>query len=117
MGYYLENDKGDQDCLASGMGYGDLIRWVESLPVSKFKNLHHLVQYGWVEEVGLLTAELSTAIQKRPPEDMTVMKTAQEMLKLLTGWSDAKFVVVTNGIGPVTDDEDEECDEDEDETS
>ncbi len=65
MSVYLHVDDEDPEFLASTTGWGDVIRWVDSL--SGFPALSHLAAQGWVEPAVCIVEEAPDALRAHPP--------------------------------------------------
>ena len=100
MGYYLQIDEQEPTDIASNRGYGDLIRWAQTLSPHDFSTLHHLTAFGWEQRIGQLITECAQAVKDFPPQDQDTLKTVQNLADVLrTQGQGAVVVSVTNGIG------------------
>lgn len=63
-------------------GHGDFIRWTEKLDVEKFPLLTHLADWGWVNEIDKLGAEIAKAMKKSSPK-ASLKKTLDGFLAVL----------------------------------
>lgn len=100
MGYYLQIDAKDAQPLASNNGWGDAVKWVESLPPRESASLRHFCQFGWEEDLDGMESELSAALKGHEPKDHTVADTLKNWLSLLKSRGDSAVVAsVTDGMG------------------
>lgn len=100
MGYYLQVGLEEAVSLASIIGWGDVIRWSQTLHPDKSQAIRHLCIHGWEQDLDDLTAELTAALKSDPPRH-DVESTVQEMLKNIKARpSSAAVVSVTDGMGP-----------------
>ncbi len=49
MSVYLTIGEGEPQQIATNSGWGDFCHWVDTLSVEDYRDLIHLVQYGWTE--------------------------------------------------------------------
>ena len=84
--------------LATNKGYGDFVRWVDSIPVDKVPLLSHLVDWGWVNDLSELEKELANTIDTYNALP-SVKKTAREFLdNLIKRSTKAETVMITDGL-------------------
>lgn len=114
MGYYLLIDQKEAEPLGSNTGYGDLIRWVETLSTKDFPTLWHLTSYGWCEEVAALREQTAKALKEHPPRSAPTRQTAENMLRVLIAAGEAIVATVSDGTAPDdgADEDDEELEDD-----
>lgn len=98
MSYYLEIDGEQIDQIANIRGYGDLIRWVQSLPLDDTPSLQHLVEHGWSEDAPGVLSQVRVALRNNPPAAADVLKTAANLEQLLGAAPNAKQVGITDGF-------------------
>lgn len=110
MGYYLQIDSVPMQPLASNTGYGDVIRWSDSLPPAKAGCIHHLTTHGWEQDLPDLRAELELCMKEHTPTRPDAQDTLTNLLRMLNEHPDAHCVTVTDGVSvgdgkPTEDDE------------
>ena len=99
MGYYLQIDTDDAEPLASLTGWGDVIRWADTLPLVRSLSLRHLCKFGWQDDPVLLKIELEEFLKTDPPHDPQTKETVINLLSLLTAHKTKITVVsVTEGF-------------------
>jgi len=81
--YAAFDDSEETTQLATTYGWGDLKRWVSSLPAGQFLDLRHLCRYGWDQDLEQVRSQLLTArLQHRPSSD--VLSTVTNLLEMLS---------------------------------
>lgn len=100
MSLYLQIDLQDPQPLATISGWGDMLRWVETLPAGESEQLRLLREYGRSLRPALLRTELAAAVEKHPREKDGVADTARNLAALLDGVTDEQVALVTDGLGP-----------------
>lgn len=98
MSIYATFDESAGDQLASNRGWGDFVRWTESLDADTFPNVVHLAEYGWVDELPKLAAELTKAIEQHSPEAQGLDKTLAELIELVKANQDKEAIFITDGM-------------------
>ena len=91
---------------ATNRGYGDVIRWVQTLPKGKFPRLVHLTDWGWVNEIDELSTEIGDAMRSNPSSS-SVKKTLDSFVARLEE-SNGESVMLSNGLSESEDDGDGE---------
>lgn len=99
MGYSLQIDDAEDVPLASNAGWGDVVKWAESLDANEYGELRHLVEYGWSDEYELLIDQISVAMQHDSPESEETAHTVEGLADSLSAVDGAEVVTVTDGLG------------------
>jgi len=101
MGYAVYiNEKYVGDA-ATTLGWQDFVDWADTLPVTKYRDVVHLAEHGWTQNIGPLAKQLAEAILEEPPDEQHTKKTARLILKLLTDVSEPAIsvLVISDGAG------------------
>lgn len=88
---------GDQEQIASNMGWGDFLRWAETLDAAKYPALVTLADEGITEEPGRVRVELEEALATHPPNEDT-RDVASQLIAALLAAGTEEPLLVTNGI-------------------
>jgi hypothetical protein len=91
---YLDQDyAGD---VATTRGWGDFGRWVDTLDVATYPEMHHLRWYGWEQDLGPLQEQLAKALEEEsPPKKVTSV--GKGLLGILEKRSQAEVLVISDG--------------------
>lgn len=98
MSIYAQFDNGEQRQFASNKGWGDVVRWSETIG-EEFQAIKHLAQHGYEIELEQLEAEIAQAIQSSPPAE-DVRRTLEGLVDALAIRGDGDTLFVTDGMGP-----------------
>jgi hypothetical protein len=107
VSYYLQIDLEEAQPLATSSGYGDLIRWVETLAPPDHPELRHLCAHGWTGDVAGLKAEVDAALSASPPQAADTRATVENLRALLEGKDSAEVASVTDGLSADDEPDDE----------
>jgi hypothetical protein len=108
MGYQALFETGEGRQVATTTGWGAFIAWADTLDVDLAGRVVQLAEYGWHSELPLLEKELAAALETEPPEDEPTRDVARGLLALIKERpSDDSAIVITDGVGAQTDEEDE----------
>jgi len=101
MSIYLEfDDENEGDQIASSSGWGDVLRWSDTLPDGEYGEILHLMHHGWSDNPELLETELKNACEKYPPPGHDIHATMYGLIYAIEHRGDDVSVVkVTNGMG------------------
>jgi len=83
LGYYLQIDEDDAVPLASLVGWGDVVRWTDTLAPKDASALHHLTAFGWEDDGAALASQLKDCFAKSPPHDAPTKDTLKNFSALL----------------------------------
>lgn len=103
MSIYANFDTEEQSQFASNTGWGDVIRWSDSLDVKAASEIVHLCEYGWSQNLPLLQSQLKAAVAtQKPASDVvsTVRSLLAAILDARLGKNKATVLVVSDGTSP-----------------
>jgi hypothetical protein len=96
MSQYIQLDSGEQFFLSSNTGWGDCVRWSESLPVKGNEALLHLVEYGWSQEHQRVASQIKAALEAtRPHKD--IVSVMEHIAKRCQEFPDG-VILITDGM-------------------
>lgn len=96
----LDGDPEGGDQVATNDGWADYCDWVDDLDSGVYPDIAHLDDWGWCQNLPELETQLRTAIEETPPEDEDTLDVANGLLAIITGRGDAEVITITNGVGP-----------------
>jgi hypothetical protein len=110
MSYQLVIGGEDFYDLASVGGWRDFKAWIKTLPKKTYSELYVLADDALSQRLDDLTEQLAKAIDRKPPDDGTILATAQALLKTLQGRNrEHESAFITDGI---VEDDDPDFEED-----
>lgn len=74
-----------------------MCNWIDTLDADAYGELVHLREYGWSQNIGTLSAQLTAAVVGSSPEDKTVISTLKELQDSLKG-EDGNVVSISDGM-------------------
>jgi len=96
MSMYLAIEQGEPCFLASNWGWGNLCRFVDTLPVEIYGELASLCEHGISEHLPQVGLEITQALQEDATPD--VQSSLKDLLDLVSGEPADAVAVVTNGF-------------------
>ena len=97
MSIYLEIDAEEPEQIASNKGWGDVCRWVETLPANCV-NLYHLCEHGYEENVKAVREQIKLGREIADPS-MSLASILDNLEALLDkSAKDATIICITNGM-------------------
>jgi len=94
MSLYAHFDNQDGGDVATNTGWRHFCAWVESL--DNAENLRHLTEYGWSQDIPVVTSELLDALGSGEPSS-SVAATGEGLLGKLRDNADATVIVISDG--------------------
>ena|SRR5208282_3778901 len=109
MSQYISDENGEQDQVASNLGWSLFCEWAETLDPVKFLEVRHLCEQGWEQDPEDVAEQLQEAveIEGTTPD---IIDTAERIIAFIDDEEaeDRELIMITNGIDDSGDEFDHE---------
>ena len=109
MSQYISDENGEQDQVASNLGWSLFCEWAETLDPIKFLEVRHLCEQGWEQDLDDLAEQLQEGIETEGVSP-DIIDIAEGIIAFIDDGEvdDREIVMITNGIEDAGDEYDHE---------